>query len=59
MLVGSALMATLFSVWAFYGMGQEAFWWSVLLGAISLPVFYGMRHWNRTRVVAVAEALSS
>lgn len=55
LLLFSALMATLFSAWAFYGMGQEAFWWSVLLGAISLPVFFGMRHWHRARLAPLAE----
>lgn len=36
----SAAMSCIFSLWAYYGMGQEAFWWSVALGAVSLPVFW-------------------
>jgi len=48
----SAAMSVVFSVWAFYGMGQEAFYWSVVLGAISLPVFYAMRYWRKSNVVS-------
>lgn len=32
-----------FSLWAFYGMGREAFWWGMALGAVSLPVFWLVR----------------
>ncbi len=39
----SAVMTCVFSLWAFYGMGKEAFWWGVALGAISLPVFWLVR----------------
>jgi len=46
MLAFSAVMTCVFSVWAFYGMGQEAFWWSVALGAVSLPVFW-LARWRR------------
>jgi basic amino acid/polyamine antiporter, APA family len=46
MLAFSAVMTCLFSLWAFYGMGQEAFWWSIALGAVSLPVFWLVR-WRR------------
>jgi APA family basic amino acid/polyamine antiporter len=52
LLLFCAVMSTVFSVWAFYGMGQEAFYWSVVLGAVSLPVFYGMRHWRKSAAVA-------
>ncbi|MES2319864.1 MAG: amino acid permease [Pseudomonadota bacterium] len=55
LLLFSALMSTLFSLWAFYGMGQEAFMWALVLGAISLPVFFGMRHWRKSRLPVVAE----
>jgi APA family basic amino acid/polyamine antiporter len=44
LLLFSAAMASLFSVWAFYGMGRESFVWAVVLGAVSLPVFFGMRY---------------
>lgn len=39
----SAAMSCVFSLWAFYGMGREAFWWGVALGALSLPVFWLVR----------------
>jgi len=39
----SAVMTCIFSLWAFYGMGKEAFWWGVALGAVSLPVFWLVR----------------
>lgn len=39
----SAVMTCVFSLWAFYGMGKEAFWWGVALGALSLPVFWLVR----------------
>jgi APA family basic amino acid/polyamine antiporter len=46
----SAVMATLFSAWAFYGIGQESFVWAIVLGAVSLPVFFGMRYWRKLRL---------
>lgn len=39
----SAAMSCVFSLWAFYGMGREALWWGVALGALSLPVFWLVR----------------
>ncbi|WP_426342166.1 amino acid permease [Pseudoduganella sp. S-14] len=39
----SAVMSCVFSLWAFYGMGKEAFWWGMALGAVSLPVFWLVR----------------
>lgn len=54
----SAAMATIFSAWAFYGMGSEPFMWAVVLGAISLPLFHGMRYWNRSRLAPLPEGLS-
>lgn len=39
----SAAMSCVFSLWAFYGMGREAFWWGMALGALSLPVFWLVR----------------
>jgi APA family basic amino acid/polyamine antiporter len=44
LLLLSAAMSCLFSLWAFYGMGQEAFLWALVLGAISLPVFWLVRY---------------
>jgi APA family basic amino acid/polyamine antiporter len=52
LLLVSAAMATIFSAWAFYGMGSEPFMWALVLGAVSLPLFHGMRMWRRSRVVA-------
>lgn len=49
LLLFSAAMSTVFSVWAFYGMGGESFKWAMLLGAVSLPVFFGMRYWRKSR----------
>lgn len=43
LLAVSAVMSCIFSLWAYYGMGREAFWWSVALGAVSLPVFWLVR----------------
>lgn len=43
LLATSAAMSCAFSLWAYYGMGKEAFWWSVALGAVSLPVFWLVR----------------
>lgn len=43
LLVFSCVAVIVFSIWAFYGIGQESFLWAVLLGACSLPVYYGMR----------------
>jgi APA family basic amino acid/polyamine antiporter len=42
-LTASAVLTIVFGFWAFYGMGREAMWWAVVLGAVSLPVFYLMR----------------
>ena len=39
----TAFLAVLYWTWAFYGMGREAMWWAVVLGAVSLPVFHAMR----------------
>jgi basic amino acid/polyamine antiporter, APA family len=43
-LVAIAAMAILFSAWAAYGMGSEAMLWALALGAMSMPVFHGMRY---------------
>ncbi|MES2295535.1 MAG: amino acid permease [Pseudomonadota bacterium] len=57
LLLLSAVMATVFSVWAFYGMGTESFLWALVLGAISWPVFAAMRHWRKARLAALADSL--
>jgi APA family basic amino acid/polyamine antiporter len=54
LLLLSASGAVVFSLWAFNGLGQEAFWWSVVLGAVSLPVFYGMRAARKTAAIDIA-----
>ncbi|SFG78245.1 amino acid/polyamine/organocation transporter, APC superfamily [Duganella sp. CF458] len=50
MLAFSAVMTCIFSLWAFYGMGKEAFWWGVALGAVSLPVFWLVRWRHKERL---------
>lgn len=59
LLVFSAVMAALFSGWAFIGMGGEAFLWAVVLGGASLPVYYGMRHWRQSRAPALLQGDSA
>ncbi len=53
----SAAMASVFSVWALYGMGREAFVWAVVLGALSLPVFWARRYWRKSQLRALPEGL--
>jgi len=54
----SAVMTCLFSLWAFYGMGKEAFWWGVALGAVSLPVFWLVR-WRQKALQAAGSTPSA
>ncbi|MES3025214.1 MAG: amino acid permease [Pseudomonadota bacterium] len=42
-----------FSVWALFGVGRESSLWALALGAVSLPVFYGMRGARRTLAAPV------
>jgi basic amino acid/polyamine antiporter, APA family len=49
MLAFSAVMTCVFSLWAFYGMGQEAFWWGIVLGAAGLPVYWLVR-WRQDAI---------
>jgi APA family basic amino acid/polyamine antiporter len=49
MLAFSAVMTCVFSLWAFYGMGQEAFWWGMVLGAAGLPVYWLVR-WRQAAI---------
>jgi APA family basic amino acid/polyamine antiporter len=51
----SAVMTCVFSLWAFYGMGREAFWWGMALGAVSLPVFW-LARWRQKSLLARAAA---
>lgn len=48
----SAVISCIFSLWAYYGMGQEAFWWGIALGEVSLPVFWFARQRQRVRAQA-------
>lgn len=54
----SAVMTCVFSLWAFYGMGREAFWWGVALGAVSLPVFW-LARWRQKTLLARSAAGST
>jgi APA family basic amino acid/polyamine antiporter len=47
-----ATIAALYSAWTLYGAGAEAFWWSMALFAIGVPVYFLMKH--RRAVPAVA-----
>ena len=49
LLAFSAVMTCVFSLWAFYGMGQEAFWWGIVLGAAGLPVYWLVR-WRQAAI---------
>ena len=48
----SAVLTCLFTVWSLYGMGREAFWWGVALGAVSLPVFWLVRFRQKAGLAA-------
>lgn len=54
MLLASAVAATLYSAWAFYGVGRESFLWAVALGAVSLPVFWFVRYRQKSQLAASA-----
>jgi APA family basic amino acid/polyamine antiporter len=36
-------IATVYSIWTLYGAGSEAFWWTIVLLAAGLPVYYFVR----------------
>jgi len=38
-----AIFAALYSVWTLHGAGAEAFWWSMGLFAVGLPVYWWMK----------------
>jgi APA family basic amino acid/polyamine antiporter len=44
----SALFATAYCLWAFVGVGAESMLWVCVLGSVSLPIFLGMRYWQKT-----------
>ncbi|MES2126173.1 MAG: amino acid permease [Pseudomonadota bacterium] len=52
-LIFCAAAATVFSLWSCYGIGEEATLWSIALGALSLPVFYGMRRRTAQGIAAM------
>jgi APA family basic amino acid/polyamine antiporter len=35
-----AILAAVYSAWALFGAGPEAFWWSIVLFAVGLPVYW-------------------
>jgi len=50
-LMAGAAGTCIFSVWGFYGCGQESFLWAFALGALSLPLFWFARYRARARLV--------
>src|SRR5262245_10360502 len=38
-----AMLAAVYSLWTLYGAGSEAFWWTIVLLAAGLPVYYFVR----------------
>jgi hypothetical protein len=38
-----ALIGTAYAIWTFYGAGQEATLWGLLLLMTAIPVWFGMR----------------
>ena len=50
LLLLSALCATLFSIWAFYGIGSESLLWALALGSLSLPLYAWIK-WQRPKPV--------
>ena len=43
----SAVIAALYVLWAFVGIGTESLLWVSLLGAVGLPVYWGTRWWRQ------------
>jgi APA family basic amino acid/polyamine antiporter len=52
-----ATVAALYSAWTLYGAGAEAFWWSIALFAIGLPVYFMMKR-RRVAPAVVTDASS-
>jgi basic amino acid/polyamine antiporter, APA family len=51
-----ATLAALYSAWTLYGAGAEAFWWSIALFTMGLPVYFGMKWWRALSTVVVPDA---
>jgi APA family basic amino acid/polyamine antiporter len=43
----SAVLAALYVLWAFIGIGTESLLWVSVLGAVGLPVYWGTRWWRQ------------
>lgn len=56
----AATLAALYSAWTLFGAGAEAFWWSIALFAIGVPVYWVMKRGQaqRARVAAGSANLS-
>jgi APA family basic amino acid/polyamine antiporter len=52
--IAIALVALLYSFWAFYGAGIEASLWSLAMTAIGIPIYFLMRAANRSSPAAAA-----
>ena len=50
-----AMLAAIYSLWTLYGAGAEAFWWSMALFAVGLPV-YAWSHRKAAREAPAAAA---
>jgi APA family basic amino acid/polyamine antiporter len=48
--IAAALVATVYCIWVFIGMGAKPFLWALLLGAAGIPVYW----WYALRREAVA-----
>jgi APA family basic amino acid/polyamine antiporter len=42
-----AVLASLYCLWVFYGVGAESMMWVLVLGAFSLPIFFFMQYWHK------------
>ena len=51
-----ATLAALYSAWTLYGAGAEAFWWSIALFAMGLPVYFVMKRRRASSAVVVTDA---
>lgn len=48
-LLFAAAMSCIYSLWIFYGVGQESLLWAAVLGALSLPVYWAMQRHRSAR----------
>ena len=51
-----AALAALYSAWTLYGAGAEAFWWSIALFAMGVPVYFVMKRRRALSAVVVTDA---